>query len=115
MNLRPPTVDENGVPSARFPARRHSRAGGNPGSFSVPVALDTRFRGYDGISESNGPLYSGFFHHPAGIFEGAHEEPSALSRNRRSIGRTHRRYTEIAEFGVLLHTILFSAYCASPR
>jgi hypothetical protein len=68
-----------GVPSARFPVTRHSRAGGNPGSFSVPVGLDTRFREYDGISESNGPLYSGFFHHyPAGIFEGAHEGPEGL-------------------------------------
>ena len=38
------------VPSAVFPATRHSRAGGNPGSVPVPVSLDTRFRGYDGIS-----------------------------------------------------------------
>ena len=45
MNLRPPTVDENGVPSARFPATRHSRAVGNAGSFSIPVGLDTPFAG----------------------------------------------------------------------
>jgi len=31
-----------------LPSIRHSRAGGNPGLFSRPISLDTRFRGYDG-------------------------------------------------------------------
>ena len=116
MNLRPPTVDENGVPSARFPATRHSRAGGNPGSFSVPVAPDTRFRGYDGIKASRMDHCTLGSSTIPQVFSKEHTKSLArLSRNRRSIGRTHRRYTEIAEFGVLLHTILFSAYCASPR
>ena len=44
-----------------------------------------------------------------------HEGPARQSRNQRSTGRTDRRGTEVAEFGVLLHKILFSAYSASPR
>jgi hypothetical protein len=48
MNLRSPTEDENGeFISAWLSFGRHSRAGGNPGSFSGRVSLDTRFRGYD--------------------------------------------------------------------
>src|SRR5215469_15179709 len=30
-----------------LPLRRHSRASGNPGEQASPMALDTRFRGYD--------------------------------------------------------------------
>jgi len=37
------------------------------------------------------------------------------SRDQRSARRTDRRGTEVAEFGVLLHKILFSAYSASPQ
>ena len=109
-------MDENGVPLHVSPRRVISAQAGNPGSFSVPVALDTPFRGYDGISESKDHCALNSSTIIRQVFSKEHTKSLArLSRNQRSIGRTHRRYTKVAEFGVLLHTILFSAYCASLR
>jgi len=49
MILRTPTEDENGGTCLRtFSPRLVIPAHGNPGSFSAPIGLDTRFRGYDG-------------------------------------------------------------------
>ena len=56
-----------------------------------------------------------FYAYPERIFEGAHQDPSAAEPQPKEHKRTERRGTEVAEFGALLHKILFSAYSASPR
>ena len=56
-----------------------------------------------------------FYAYPERIFEGAHQDPSAAEPQSKEHKRTDRRGTEVAEFGALLHKILFSAYSASPR
>ncbi|MGH7809565.1 MAG: hypothetical protein ACREP5_04735, partial [Candidatus Binatia bacterium] len=69
MILRSPTEHENeGTPlHIVLSSTRHSRAGGNPGSFHR-ISLDTRVRGYDG-AQAAWSLSSA-----TGIFKGEREE-----------------------------------------
>src|SRR4026208_2497800 len=82
MILRSPTKDEKGGPFTRFPATRHSRAGGNPGFFPPPIAwlpagvYPEQQRRRAGMTERCGySEYSGYFiaYLPTRIFEGGPE------------------------------------------
>jgi hypothetical protein len=71
----------------RLSSNRHSRARGNPGLVTVELALDTRFRGYDGI----GTCCCGRAKHDLhDIFEGAadqnREAAGEISQHQWAIG-----------------------------
>ena len=64
-----------------LPSIRHSRAGGNPGLFSRPISLDTRFRGYDGTRAASSFCRSSLHTY----FQRRHEEHKEFSSRAKSV------------------------------